>query len=94
MKQYYPSGDLTNAFNVTAYTHAFTVHQVLKQCGDDLTRANVMKQAANLNLPSVPIVLPGVDVKTSADDFYPVEKEQLSKFDCTTWVRFGKVYGR
>ena len=94
MKQYYPSGDLTNAFNVTAYTHAFTVHQVLKQCGDDLTRANVMKQAANLNLPSVPMVLPGVDVKTSADDFYPVEKEQLSKFDGTTWVRFGKVYGR
>jgi len=94
MKQYYPSGDLTNAFNVTAYTHAYTVHQVLKQCGDDLTRANVMKQAANLNLPSVPMLLQGVEVKTSADDFYPVEKEQLSKFDGSTWVRFGKVYGR
>jgi len=94
MKQYYPSGDLSNAFNVTAYTHAFTMHQVLKQAGDDLTRANVMKQAASLSIPHVPMTLPGVEVKTSADDFFPVEKEQLSKFDGTTWVRFGKIYGR
>jgi len=94
MKQYYPGGDLSNAFNVTAYTHAFTMHQVLKQAGDDLTRANVMKQAASLSIPHVPMTLPGVEVKTSADDFFPVEKEQLSKFDGTTWVRFGKIYGR
>ena len=94
MKQYYPGGDLTNAFNVTAYTHAYTMHQVLKQAGDDLTRANVMKQAASLNIQNPPMMLPGTEVKTGPDDFYPVEKEQLSKFDGTTWVRFGKIYGR
>jgi branched-chain amino acid transport system substrate-binding protein len=94
MKQYYPSGDLTNSFNVTAFTHAYTMHQVLKQCGDNLTRANVMKQAASLNIAHVPMMLDGVDVKTSADDFHPVAKEQLSKFDGTTWVRFGKIFGR
>jgi ABC-type branched-subunit amino acid transport system substrate-binding protein len=94
MKQYYPSGDLTNAFNVTAYTHAYTMHQVLKQCGDDLTRANVMKQAANLNIAHVPMMLDGVNVKTGPDDFHPVEREQLSKFDGKTWVRFGKIFGR
>ena len=94
MKQYYPSGDLTNAFNVTGYTHAYTMHQVLKQCGDNLTRENVMKQASNLNIAHVPMTLPGVDVKTGPDDFFPVEKEQLSKFDGNTWARFGKIYGR
>ncbi|MEY4752148.1 MAG: hypothetical protein RIQ60_4362 [Pseudomonadota bacterium] len=94
MKQYYPAGDVTSNFNVTAYTHAFTLVQVLKQCGDNLTRANVMKQAASLDIPQVPMALPGVGVKTSADDYFPVEKEQLAKFDGKTWVRFGKVYGR
>jgi len=94
MKQYYPGGDLTNAFNVTAYTHAYTLHQVLKQAGDNLTRDNVMKQAASLNIQNPPMMLPGTEVKTGPDDFYPVEKEQLSKFDGTTWVRFGKIYGR
>ncbi len=94
MKQYYPGGDLTNAFNVTAYTHAYSLHQVLKQAGDNLTRDNVMKQAASLNIQNPPMMLPGTEVKTGPDDFYPVEKEQLSKFDGTTWVRFGKIYGR
>jgi branched-chain amino acid transport system substrate-binding protein len=94
MKKYYPAGELTNSFNVTAYTHAQTLVQVLRQCGDNLTRENVMKQAANLNMKEVGMLLPGVDVKTSADDFFPVEREQLSKFDGKTFVRFGKVYGR
>ncbi|MEK8050651.1 ABC transporter substrate-binding protein [Ideonella sp. DXS22W] len=94
MKKYYPGGDLTNAFNVTAWTHALTMAQVLRQCGDNLTRENVMRQAANLNMQNVPMLLPGVEIKTGPDDFYPVEKEQLSKFDGKTWVRFGKVYGK
>ncbi|MDT7835375.1 ABC transporter substrate-binding protein [Aquabacterium sp. OR-4] len=94
MKKYYPGGDLSNAFNVTAWTHALTMAQVLRQCGDNLTRENVMRQAANLNMQNVPMLLPGVEIKTGPDDFYPVEKEQLSKFDGKTWVRFGKVYGK
>lgn len=94
MQKYYPAGELTNLFNVTGYNHAQTLVQVLKQAGDNLTRENVMKQAASLNLPSMPMLLPGVDIKTGPNDYYPVERMQLSKFDGKTWVRFGKVYGR
>ncbi len=68
-----------------------TVVQVLKQCGDNLTRENVMKQAASLNM-DLPMSLPGINVKTGPNDFYPIEREQLARFDGKTWVLFGKVY--
>jgi len=93
MKKYYPTGDLSDAFNVYGPLVAQTLVQVLKQAGNDLTRANVMKQAASLDM-TLPLLLPGVNVKTSADDFYPIEREQLVRFDGKAWVRFGKVYGR
>jgi branched-chain amino acid transport system substrate-binding protein len=93
MKQYNPKGDLKDNFNVYGYTVAQTLVQVLKQCGDDLTRANIMKQAASLNM-TLPMLLPGVNIKTGPDDFFPIEREQLVKFDGKTWVPFGKVYGR
>ncbi len=93
MKKYYPSGDLNDAFNVYGPLVAQTLIQALKQAGNDLTRANVMKQAASLDM-TLPLLLPGVNVKTSADDFYPIEREQLVRFDGKAWVRFGKVYGR
>ena len=93
MKKYYPSGNLADANNVYGYNAAQGLIQVLKQAGDNLTRENVMKQAANLDMV-LPLLLPGVNVKTGPDDFYPIEREQLAKFDGKTWVRFGKVYGR
>ena len=93
MKKYYPSGNLADAFNVYGYNVAQGLVHVLKQAGDNLTRENVMKQAANLDM-TLPMLLPGVNVKTSADDFYPIEREQLARFDGKTWVLFGKVYGR
>ena len=93
MKQYYPAGSLTDANNVYGYSVAQTMVQVLKQCGDNLTRENVMKQAANLNI-TLPMSLPGVNVKTAPDDYFPIEREQLARFDGKTWVLFGKVYGR
>ena len=93
MKKYYPSGNLADANNVYGYNAAQGLIQVLKQAGDNLTRDNVMKQAANLDMV-LPLLLPGVNVKTGPDDFYPIEREQLAKFDGKTWVRFGKVYGR
>ena len=79
--------------NVYGYTVAQLMVQVLKQAGDDLTRANIMKQAANLDL-TLPMLLPGVNVKTGPDDFYPIEREQMMRFDGKTWALFGKVYGR
>ncbi|MFO1328264.1 MAG: ABC transporter substrate-binding protein [Rubrivivax sp.] len=93
MKKYYPSGNVTDAFNVYGYNVAQGLIEVLKKCGDNLTRENVMKQAANMDFV-LPMLLPGVNVKTTPDDFYPIEREQLTRFDGKTWVLFGKVYGR
>ncbi len=67
--------------------------QVLKQCGDDLTRENVMKQAANLKNLRAPMLLPGITINTSPTDFSPIKQMQLEKFDGKTWVLFGKVIG-
>lgn len=93
MKKYNASADLKDNFNVYGYTVAQTLAQVLKQAGDNLTRDNVMKQAANLDM-TLPMLLPGVNIKTGPDDFYPIEREQLMRFDGKTWQLFGKVYGR
>ena len=93
MKKYQPNANLTDNFNVYGYTVAQLMTHVLKQAGDNLTRDNVMKQAASLDL-TLPMLLPGVNVKTGPDDFYPIEREQLGRFDGKTWVLFGKVYGR
>ena len=93
MKKYHPTGAMNDNFNVYGYTVAQALVQVLKQCGDTLTRENVMKQAANMDF-TLPMLIPGVNVKTAPDDFYPLEREQLIRFDGTTWQLFGKVYGR
>ncbi len=93
MKKYNASADMSDNFNVYGYTVAQTLVQVLKQAGDNLTRDNIMKQAANLDI-TLPMLLPGVNVKTGPDDFYPIEREQLMEFTGTTWKLFGKVYGR
>ena len=93
MKKYHPTGAMNDNFNVYGYTVAQLMVQVLKQAGDDLTRGNVMKQAANLDL-TLPMLLPGVNIKTSPDDFFPIEREQMQKFNGKGWELFGKVYGR
>jgi branched-chain amino acid transport system substrate-binding protein len=93
MKKYYPEGDLKDASNVYGYAAAQTLVQVLKQCRDNLTRENVMRQAANLKEIQLPIALPGVKISTSATDFAPIRQEQLIRFDGKQWVRFGEVIG-
>jgi branched-chain amino acid transport system substrate-binding protein len=70
---------------------AQTLVQVLKQCGDELTRENVMRQAANLKELELGLLLPGIRINTSPSDFYPIEQEQLVKFQGETWVRFGDI---
>jgi len=94
MAKYYPEGNLHDASNMYGYTVAQTMVQVIKQCGNDLSRANVMKQAANLKDFVIPTLLPGVKINTSATDFAPIESVQLAKFDGKTWVRFGEVMGK
>jgi ABC-type branched-subunit amino acid transport system substrate-binding protein len=93
MKKYHPQGDLKDNFNVYGYTVAQTLMEVLKKCADNLTRENVMLQAASLDL-TLPMLLPGVNIKTGPDDFFPIEREQLARWDGKTWVLFGKVLGR
>jgi hypothetical protein len=78
---------------VWGYSQAQTMEQVLKQCGDDLTRENVMRQAANLKDLQLPMLLPGIRINTSPADFYPIKQVQLMKFDGKQWVRFGEVMG-
>jgi branched-chain amino acid transport system substrate-binding protein len=70
---------------------AQTLVQVLKQCGDDLTRENVMKQAADLKQLVLPMLLPGIKISTSQTDFAPIKQMQLIKFNGKTWELFGPV---
>ena len=93
MKKYYADGDLTDWYNVYAYAAAQTLVQVLKQCGDDLTRENVMKQAANLKNFNLPLLLPGITINTSPSDYRVIRQVQLQRFDGKQWVRFGDVIG-
>jgi len=94
MKKYYPEGNLHDGSNMYGYTVAQTMVQVIKQCGNDLSRANVMKQAANLKNFEIPTLLPGIKINTSPTDFAPIESVQLAKFDGNTWVRYGAVMGK
>jgi branched-chain amino acid transport system substrate-binding protein len=92
MQKYYPEGALNDDFNVFGYTVAQGLVHVLKQCGNDLSRANIMKQAANIKDLTLPMLLPGIKVNTSPTDFYPIQQEQLAKFDGERWVNFGEIY--
>jgi branched-chain amino acid transport system substrate-binding protein len=92
MRKYYPEGNLGDSFNVYGYSVAQTLVQVLRQCGDDLTRENIMKQAASLDM-AVPMLLPGIRIHTGANDFFPVKQMRLARFEGKQWVLFGEVIG-
>ncbi|PYN01881.1 MAG: branched-chain amino acid ABC transporter substrate-binding protein [Candidatus Rokuibacteriota bacterium] len=92
MKKYYPEGALDDQSNAYGYLAAQTLVQVLKQCGNDLSRENIMKQAANLKNFELALLLPGMKVNTSPTDFAPIEQEQLAKFDGERWMLFGELY--
>jgi branched-chain amino acid transport system substrate-binding protein len=91
MDQYNPEADKSDQFNVYAYNVAMTLVHVLERCGDDLTRENVMRQAASIDDLELPMLLPGVRIATGADDYYPIESMMLAKFDGQKWVLFGEV---
>ena len=94
MAKYYPEGNLADASNVYGYAVAQTMEQVLKQAGNDLSRANIMKQAANLKNFRTELLLPGIRINTSATDFAPIESEQLIRFDGEKYIRFGAILGK
>ena len=91
MKKYYPEGNIEDAFNVYGYSVAQTLVHVLKQCGNDLSRENVMRQAANIKDLPLPMLLPGIKINTSPTDFAPIEQEQLAKFNGEIWATFGEL---
>jgi branched-chain amino acid transport system substrate-binding protein len=94
MSKYVPDGNPRDGGTFYGYSVAQTLVQVLKQCGDDLTRENVMRQAANVKDLELPMLLPGIKINTSPTDFYPVEEEVLARFDGKSWVRFGELMSR
>src|SRR5262249_7576506 len=94
MKKYNPEGSMVDNLNVYGYTVGQAIAQVLRQCGDNLTRENVMRQAASMKGFRIDTLLPGVTVTTGTDDFAPLEAGQLERFDGKEWVRFGDVMGK
>jgi len=94
MKKYYPDGSLDDWINVYSQGMAQAMVQTLKQAGDDLSRENVMRQAANLKDLELPSLLPGIRINTGPTDYYPIEQLRLNRFDGKQWVLFGDVIGK
>jgi ABC-type branched-subunit amino acid transport system substrate-binding protein len=92
MKAYMPDGNTQDQLIVYGYVVAEATVQVLKQCGDDLTHENIMKQAANLDIV-LPMLLPGIRLKTSPTDYFPIQAMRLQKFSGETWQLFGDTIG-
>ena len=86
-----PGANTGDASYVFAYAVASLMLETLKRCGDNLTRANVMQQAASFQKLQIPLLLPGITVSTSATDFYPIQAVQLARFKGETWELFGDV---
>jgi branched-chain amino acid transport system substrate-binding protein len=93
LTKYFPEGNREDGLLVGGYNVAQALVHVLKNCGDDLTRANIMKQAASIQGLQLEGLLPGVTINTSADDFAPIKQFQLRKFKGERWELFGDVIG-
>ncbi|HET7669168.1 MAG TPA: ABC transporter substrate-binding protein [Burkholderiales bacterium] len=91
MKKYLPDANIADNFNIYGYTVAATLHQVLKQSGDNLTRENVMRQAASMKNVRLDTLLPGITISTGAADYAPLEAVQLQRFNGKQWELFGDV---
>ena len=91
LAKYFPEGNRIDGSVIYGYTVAQTIVHVLKQCGDDLTRENIMKQAASIKDLELDGLLPGIKVNTSATDFAPISQLQLMKFKGEKWELFGDI---
>jgi branched-chain amino acid transport system substrate-binding protein len=91
MKKYLPDANPADSGNVYAYSVSATMRDCLVRCGDELTRANLMKMAASMRNLEVPLLLPGIKINTSPTDFYPIQSVRLAQFDGATWALFGDV---
>ena len=91
MDKYYPDGDKEDSYALFGYAAAETLVQVLIQCGNDLSRENIMRQAGSLKDYRSPIILPGIAINTGPADFRPIEQMRLVQFDGTAWQPIGDV---
>ncbi|HBK06139.1 MAG TPA: branched-chain amino acid ABC transporter substrate-binding protein [Acetobacteraceae bacterium] len=90
LEKYYPGADPTDVNNAYGYTTAQTLVQTLTQCGNDLSRENIMRQATSLDI-ALPMLQPGIRVKTGPEDYYPLKQMRLVRFDGTAWIPFGEA---
>lgn len=93
MSKYMPDTNLTDGGPVFAFGVTSTLWQVLRQCNGDFSRANIMRQAANLHELEIPVLLPGIKVNTSPTNFHPIRQMQLQKWNGKTWELFGPILG-
>jgi hypothetical protein len=93
MQKYFTEGNKDDFYNLYAYTVASTLVKVLEQCGSNVTRENIMAQAANLKDVVLPTLLPGIHVNTSPTNYRPLTQVQLQKWEGKAWARFGEVLG-
>ena len=91
MTKYLPEGDQTDSAYLYAYDVSLTLVQVLRQCGNDFSRANIMRQATSLHDLEIPTLLPGIRVNTSPTNYHPIRQMQLVRWDGKTWARFGEL---
>jgi branched-chain amino acid transport system substrate-binding protein len=91
MDRYFPDGDKQDVYAIFGYAAAETLVQVLTQCGDDLSRANIMRQAASLKNYRSPVALPGIVINTGPADFRPIKQMRLVQFDGYSWQPIGDV---
>jgi len=93
MKKYQPNASTGDLYNVQGYTASQVMATVLRNCGDDLSRDNLIKQAKSLNGLALPMLLPGIKVHTEAQNVTPIRQIQMARFDGKSWVLFGDILG-
>ena len=91
MAKYLPGGDLSDSGYLFSYSACQTMEQVLRQCGNDLSRENIMRQATNLKAVAGSTLLPGITVNTSPTNYHPIRQMQLSRWTGSSWELFGDV---
>ena len=91
MDKWNPTANQLEGSNVSSYISVHGLVHVLKKCGDDLSRENIMRQAANIKDLELPLLLPGIKVNTSPTNFYPIRAEQLARFEGDHWTLFGDL---
>jgi ABC-type branched-subunit amino acid transport system substrate-binding protein len=91
MQRHMPEADQTDGNYSFAYGVSKTMEHVLRQCGNDLSRENIMKQATNIQSLEIPTLLPGVRVSTGPTNYHPIRQMQLQRWTGSTWERFGSV---